>query len=614
MKIKYLIATAAIAIAALGAYAQSTFSGSMLYGFCTNTYAPITGFKSGTTVGAAIQLPESAIRYFSGCRITAIAVANGTPAAASTAESHPIDLFVRAALNEEPLQALTGEMDLTKPYEYTEYPLNEAIDITADMQPLFFGYSVACDPAVGNFIITDGNADPAVGPGDYIGILEKEGSWIWEQLRDFYGMPCIRLKIEGTALPANDVSIMESHLPTFATPGGEGLLGLYVSNDAGNVVESIRLTYTVNGGEEQTLGVTLPKPLLYNEHSANPLLVKLPVPDVEGNDLPVSINIVGVNAEATNNAPAASRERSTTYLSLSSGYQQNMVAEIATATWCGWCPRGIVGVTAMADAHKDDSRFIPIAAHYNDVLTVQSYDQFFGENYTNSATPSSMINRNKETFGTQDPSRSFLEAAFAEVTANPSLCSVDITGAVFDEKAKTITIDASAEFAIDVNGDYGLAYVITEDGVGPYDQSNNFSPSKGYGFKLDWWDEQTDPVSVTYNAIARNIYSFRGIKGSLPAEIKAGTPYAYSRAVQTNLVNDINKCNLIVMVVNRNSLRIENAVSVPYSKFSSINSAETAPADHTPEYFDLQGRRISSPAKGRLYIERRGSAVHKIIL
>lgn len=590
----------------------------MLYGYCTNAYAAVEGLEDGTTIGAAMQLSPSAINYFRGCRISAIAIANGSKAAGSTTDKAEINLFVRAALNEDPIQSFKGEMDLSNPYDYKEYALTTPIEITDNMEPLIFGYTTVIDSKTGSTIITDNRADQTAGPGDYFGIMDTNGNWQWEQLRSILGMPGIRLKIEGAALPANDVAIIEKHLPTYATPGGKGPAGLFLRNDAGNTVESVNITYTINGGDEQTMNLKLDKPLLYNEYTSAALEFDLDMPDIQGNDIPVSIEIKSINDGAANNADETLRTASSTCLLLESGFEKNMVAEIGTATWCGFCPRGIVGTTKMAEAHIGDSRFIPIAVHYNDALTVQSYDQFFNETYTNGSTPSSLINRNMETYGRQDPSFEFLSSAYMMETSMPAVGSIEIKSVDFNEASKRITINATTRFAIDLTGgDYGLSFVITEDGVGPYKQTNYFSPESDYadyGFVLEGWDDKPVEVEVTYNSIARNIYSFRGLKGSIPAEIKADTDYDYSASVQTNLVGNINNCNIIVMLVNRNSLRIENAVSIPYTEFSAINSIKADSSEGPAEYFDLQGRIVASPAKGKLYIERKVNTSRKIIL
>lgn len=593
----------------LSASAQKTFSGSTLYGYCVNPVLPVT-ISAGNTLGAAMQLNAATIKQFNGCKITAIAIANGNALDASVT-TLPIDLFVGETMNTDPSQTFSGEMDLSAPLAYKEYTLPEPIVISASTPELYFGYTVVCEPTKYNPLVTDATVDENAGPGDFIGMLTTGGQWQWAQQRSSVGMPCLRLKIEGENLPANNVAIIEQHLPTFAVPGSDATAGIYVYNAACNTVESLTVSYTINGSEPQTLTVALPAPLLNNEHS-DALTFKLPMPDVEGNDLPVSVEITGINADAeANNAAASQRTASTTYLSLSQGYDRAVVVEEATATWCGFCPRGLVGMKAMAEAHADDGRFIPIAVHFRDRLTVQSYDQFFGEDYTGGTTPSCLVNRNRETFGAQDPSLEFLQAAYAEQAAQPAICSVDIKSITFDAEKKTVGVEAEAEFALDVNGEYGFSYVLTEDNVGPYDQANYFAPAEGRGMKLEWWDQRPNPVkNIYYDHIARYIYPFKGLKNSIPAEVVASTKYAHKASLQTNTVTDINNCRVVVMVMNRKSGRIENAVSAKYADFASINEVKSVSAEVDGPVYDLLGRRVSNPTRG-LYI-RNGKKVFNL--
>lgn len=599
------ILTALLAAFALCVSAQTTFSGSTLYGYCTNATIA-TGLNVKATMGVAMQLNQTTINRFSGCKITAIAIANGKSDDPSVM-SVPLSLFVGETLADDPIQTFTGEMDLTQPMAYKEYALTEPITITKETPELFFGYSVDCEPTKYNPLVTDGTVDTSAGPGDYIGQV-RNGAWVWQQMRQQVGMPCIRIKIEGEDLIANAVSIIEHHLPTYAAPGSNLQPGIYVRNLAYNTVKSLTVNYSTNGVERSET-VTLPSPLLYNDY-AGPLAFTMEFGTEEGNDLPVSVEISGLNGDAANNATANTRTAAGTFLCLAEGYDKAMVVEEATATWCGFCPRGLVGMAAMYKAHENDGRFIPIAAHYNDRLSVQSYSSLFGYTYgIDYLTPNCVVNRNTEQFGAQDPAQDFLEEAYKLVTAEPAVCSVNIKNFTFDAAKRTITVDAEAEFAIPTSGEYGFCYVLTEDNVGPYDQTNYFSPSAGYGASLEWWDTQSNPVEgVYYDHIARYIYPFLGLKGSLPDNIAADTKYSHTASLQTNKVSDINNCNIIVMVVNRASKRIENAVMKHYSDGASIE--EVAGRQHRAdnEYYDLQGRRVTNPGHG-LYI-RNGRKIY----
>ncbi len=597
MKKILLLLAAAVGISAS---AQTTFSGSTLYGYCTTPYAATT-LKGKGTMGAAMQLNASTIKAFTGCKITAIAIANGT-SQSNNITTVPINLFVGETLTEGFLQTFSGEMDLNKPLQYAEYPLTEPIEITADTPQLFFGFTADCDPGKYNPLVVDAATyDKNAGPGDYIGILDGT-AWEWAQLREQIGLNCIRLKIEGEGMKANYVSMIEHHLPTYAQPAGKSDAAIYVCNTAYNAVNSINVKYTVNGDIEHTETITLPRPIFNNEY-AGPIDVDIQFPATEGADLPLTIDITGVNTDATNNAAANIRSASNTYLCLTEGYDKAVVIEEATGTWCGWCPLGIVGLEKMAAAYKDDSRYIPIAAHYNDAMAVQSYNTFFGSNYTGGSFPTFMVNRNKEEYGAPNPAFEVIEEIYRMATNVPALCSVDITNVIYNEAAKTLSVDTETQFALSTNGDYAISLVLTEDNVGPYTQTNYYSPEiNANAGELEWWDQQPSTVkNVYFDHVARYTNAFRGTKGSIPADITADTKYNYTGTLQTNKVKNINKCHIIALVINRTSNRIENAVMVPFTDYSSINEVENINVTDNDLYYDLQGRRVTRPGHG-LYI------------
>lgn len=616
MKLKTLLAMAAVSLTALAGRADgstATFNGSMLYGYCTTAYSANT-FPTGTLTGEAMQMNASALRYFQGCKITAIAVANGALADNATSTTLPIDLFVTPTLGGEATQTMVGEMDLTKTFEYTEYALPEPIEIYANMDPFYVGFTVRCDQAVGFPIVTDGRYDETAGPGDWIGLASGEGedlSWEWEQARAMAGMCCVRVKIEGPRLPANDVSIIDGHIPTFAAPGSENQISLYLRNDAGNTVENVQIEYVVNGGEPQTTTLNLPRPLLYNDMTTQPVGFNITMPDAEGADLPLSVKVTGVNGEP-NGCKVAQCSEEGTYLSLRSGFEKNMVAEVTTGTWCGWCPIGMNGISKMLETYPE-GRFIPIAVHLSDEMSEQSYNKL-ATTLTGQSAPTCVVNRNMETYGVQTPSFEYFSAIYPEIIATPALARPTVKSMTYDAAKKRLNVEADVEFAIDTEGEYALAFVITENEVGPYVQHNYYSPEKReeYGAgELEGWSDRPYEVEMTFNEVARYIYSFLGIKNSLPAQLKAGETYSYSAAVPTNLVSNLENASVTVLVTNRKSGRIENAVRVPYADQSSIDAVEAVPSERV-EYYDLQGRRVAAPAAGRIYIERRGSQSSKV--
>ena len=70
---------------------------------------------------------------------------------------------------------------------------------------------------------------------------------------------------------------------------------------------------------------------------------------------------------------------------------------------------------------------------------------------------------------------------------------------------------------------------------------------------------------------------------------------------------------VIAMVVNNITGAVENAVTATPEAIAGIEGIEAdAVAGGVAEYFDLQGRRIASPAAGGIYIRRQGDKTEKI--
>ena len=73
-------------------------------------------------------------------------------------------------------------------------------------------------------------------------------------------------------------------------------------------------------------------------------------------------------------------------------YNINIVAELNTGTWCGWCPRGAGAFAYYSDIYVGSTyqgHFIPVAVHYNDKMEVSSYTNSMSKN----GYPSMSVNR-----------------------------------------------------------------------------------------------------------------------------------------------------------------------------------------------------------------------------
>lgn len=582
-----------------------TFDGSMLYGYST-TPAGALKFQSPTEAGMAFQFTASDIKYFAGCRITAIAVANGSAAPGSAATEYPVTLLTASGFNSMGIAEMNltyeGSMDLTAPGQYKEYPLPEPIEITEDMEPLWFGMMANCDPSVADVMMFDSwNHDLTI-PGGMVGAVNKDDDpMVWTDQASRYGFGCVRIKIEGKEFPANEVSMLDCLIPDFVETKSDTSIAFYVLNEAGNDINSLTVSYRIGADSElQTKTFEMNPPLVYNNYRE--LHLDMPIPAEAQNNLLLSLDITGVN-DVENAVKPENRSAESLCLAMEpgTGFKRNMVAEIATGTWCGYCPMGFVGVSEMLAAHSDGT-FIPIAVHVDDRMSTATYN-LFQANFSGSNAPVLIVNRNVERYGKGNPTFEIMNEMYPAVRATPAMAQLSIEGIEIDAAKKKISVDAAAEFAFGfTDGDYGLAYVLTEDNVGPYYQ-NNFYALEGAP-EMGEWNALPEQVEVLFNAVARQINLFNGVKESVPASVSAGEVVKCRADLRTNTVENVDNCHIIVMLVNRTTGRIENAVTSSVSELP-IKAPEASPEAEGP-YFDLLGRPVSAPVPGKLYVSPAG--------
>ncbi len=237
---------------------------------------------------------------------------------------------------------------------------------------------------------------------------------------------------------------------------------------------------------------------------------------------------------------------------------KRVVFEEATGTWCGWCPRGAVGLETLAQSYPNTA--IGIAVHNGDAMTVAAYDN--GMNV--GGYPSGHVDR------------AILDVDPGDFTSYYNdrigvISPVDVSAiANFDATTREISIDISAEFVANLSGNYRFNAVILEDEVGPYSQANYYSgggagplvsPISGFD-----WAAASDPVSVTFDHVARAILGgFDGTPSSVSSPITAGTVQTYNYTHTLPTSQNENNVHVVGMIIDNTSGEILNAISVSLS-------------------------------------------------
>ncbi|WP_296313570.1 T9SS type A sorting domain-containing protein [Winogradskyella sp. UBA3174] len=220
--------------------------------------------------------------------------------------------------------------------------------------------------------------------------------------------------------------------------------------------------------------------------------------------------------------------------------------EEATGTWCGFCPRGAVGMDYMSAAYPNT--VVAIAVHNADPMTVPEYDTGIGQ-YIN-GYPSAAVDRK---IGDVNPAAASLEAAYnIQIT---EVVPVDLSSNA-TQVGNTLTISANATFYTTFsNANYRLGVIISEDGVtgtsSGYNQTNYYSggslgPMGGY-------ENLSDPVpasQMVYDHVGIALLGgFSGQAGSVPTTISNGSTASYDFNYTIPASSNVDNLHIAVVLI-----------------------------------------------------------------
>lgn len=322
-------------------------------------------------------------------------------------------------------------------------------------------------------------------------------------------------------------------------------------NRSPRLVENVILDWTIDGKKQEPLAIETALSTNQEEIISVPLLY-----DTKYYNHELNMEVTSIDGEP-DEIPSNSSS-SLEYTSLAQHYPRKIVMEEGTGTWCGWCPRGIETIKYMKEHYPEN--FITIAVHCSDQLSVRdgSYSTF--DALANSyGVPFALLNRidtiNPLPFAIDDLKDNAIAAIKAEVR------SVDVN---------KVTIATETEFGFnDYGTEFRIAYVVTEDNVGPYAQCNFYSGSPyNPNDLMCWWSQQASYVEMQYNEVARGIYDYNGVSGLLPTIVKMGEKYnsEYTLTLPDNVQNAHN-ANIVTLLLDTRSGEIMNADCVPLAEF-----------------------------------------------
>lgn len=251
-------------------------------------------------------------------------------------------------------------------------------------------------------------------------------------------------------------------------------------------------------------------------------------------------------------------------------YPRRMVMEEATATWCGWCPRGIVAIDGLKRDFPDN--FLAIAIHGNG--DKMAYVGEYGLNVY--SYPSAFLNRKEESVSYSWLKRQIEQAGLT----TDKMVRIDSIAYVEADEAYKVYTTTRVAMMVD-NAQLRLVYVVTEDSVGPYKQTNNYAGGDKY---MGGFEDLPIKVEMLYSDVARFIYpNCNGLEGSVPSTLEACKDYAYVANVSANFnCDDYGKLQLTVMLYDAATNTIVNADRMALPKRTDLDKMLTIDMGQEP--------------------------------
>lgn len=290
--------------------------------------------------------------------------------------------------------------------------------------------------------------------------------------------------------------------------------------------------------------------------------IEIDIPsEMSGYQHTFTIDVVNVNGEE-DAIPANSHLVYDFKTTATAHYSRKVVMEEGTGTWCGYSPRGIETIKQLYAQYPDN--FIAIALHTgdeieDDMLNPENYQDML-KNFPN--VPSCFINRVDK----YDPDLNIVKPIIEEQKDNAD--AMILANAIYtSEDCKSVKVKTSCTFGFtqEDNVNFRIAYVVTEDKVGPYGQANNWygaSEDEQFPYMTDWLGlGDLGMVEIEYNNVARGIYpDLNGMEGSVPTSVEKGkaNEYEYTFDLPDNIQNKKN-IRIVTLLIDNKTGEIMNA-------------------------------------------------------
>lgn len=426
----------------------------MEFGYCgeMETYL---GLESELSYRILMEIPADRAAKFEGSQIKKVSFGLGslTGNSAKVIILNSLQDATPAYTQNTTVQAETwNEVTLTTPY-------------TVGKDAFYIGYEVDATEEDYPIGVDEGTANPC---GDIVGYY-YQGAWQFMHLGEQgFGNNCIKIYLEGDALPQYDFALQALNTKEVVKPGTEFTLGATVKNMGQKNVSSFDVTYqinneapvtktinkAVNAGQVLTFDITT---LKFDQEGTYSVTVT--VDNLDGNaDQDASDNTLSKSTIATNDFIA-----------------RKVLLEQFSTQNCGNCPPVHAFIKEIVNSRNDIAWVIHHAGFYTDEYTIEesaNYEWFFGNGGT--YAPAAMLDRtNLNAQGSESGSKTpvFFPSSKTMVTSLMDYCADQpayaevVINDTYNPETREYYVKVSGKSIIDFNREVYVHIFLTENGL-----------------------------------------------------------------------------------------------------------------------------------------------------
>ena len=433
----------------------------------------------------------------------------------------------------------------------------------------------------------------------------SDGFLKWLDLGDLFGgSAAITVGLAGESIKANAAAVADGET-TYALSGQQATVPVTIVNHGSNGIQSVEVGYNVAGqAGSQTFDVDV-SPVFGGKTT-----VSITVPAVaEKGNYELAITATKVNSQA-NEDPNAGATQS--LIVLNTLPKKRALLEEYTGFWCGWCPRGYVGLEQLAEQYPDE--YILASYHNGDELEIMPSNYFPSQV---DGFPAAWMDRTisldayygtseDKDFGIADDlaQRNKLFGQ-ADLTITPKLST--------DGSSVGITTDVTFPYTVE-GGNYTVEYLLLADGLTDptWRQSNYYADGyAGYPEYMDQFTQTSDETiyGLPFNDVVVLTSELLYGSGNDITDAEADTPvslsYSFnlSDAYNTNnkpVIQNTDNLKVVALLIDKETGEVVNANKASVAIATGISEVQNQKlkTQGSEGIYDLMGARRQKAVRG----------------